>query len=192
MLVVAVRIACALLVVTLPAGCGDEVVRLHELGGDKVAAMAERELEAENPGLAAGSLTCPDLRFRVGASVRCLRTTTLPNGRIVKVGGTVRVSSLASGGRLHVAMDSKASEFGLSGAQVASELRRQYPHLFRGEPGAVDCPYLRGELNATVACHVRVGGDRRTVDAVVAQVDPAAYSVRCRFRPHQPAPTPAD
>jgi hypothetical protein len=191
MLVVAVRIACALLVATLPAGCGEEVVRLDNLDGDKVAAMAERELETENPGLNAGSLACPDLDFRVGASVRCLRTTTLPNGRIVKVGGTVRVSSLASGGRLHVAMDGKASEFGLSGARVAAELRRQYAQLFGGQPGAVTCPYLRGEVGATVACRVRVGGDRRTVDAVVAQVDPAAYAVRCRFRPHQPDPTPA-
>jgi hypothetical protein len=190
MLVVAVRIACALLVAALPAGCGEDVVRLDNLDGAKVAAMAERELEAENPGLTAGSLACPDLDFRVGAQVRCLRTTTLPNGRIVKVGGTVRVSSLASGGRLHVAMDGKASEFGLSGAQVAAELRRQYAQLFHAEPGAVDCPYLRGELHATVACHVRVGSHRRRVDAVVAQVDPEAYAVHCRFRPHQPAPTP--
>jgi hypothetical protein len=189
-MLVAVRIACALLVTTLPAGCGEDVVQLDSIDGGKVATMAERELEAENPGLSAGTLSCPDLDFHVGASVRCLRTTTLPNGRIVKVGGTVRVSSLASGGRLHVAMDTEASEFGLSGAQVAAELRRQYAQLFHAEPGAVDCPYLRGELHATVACHVRVGSHRRTVDAVVAQVDPEAYAVHCRFRPHQPAPTP--
>ena len=171
----------------LPAGCGHDVTMPDHLTGTAVARMAERELEAENPRLAAGTLTCPDLEFRVGRSVRCVRTTTLAKGRIVSVGGTVRVSSMASGGRLHVAMDSEAAEFGVTGDQVAADLRRQYHRLFHRAAGAVDCPYLRGQVGARATCHVRTGTARRAVDAVVTQVDPDEYDVRYTFRAHRPA-----
>lgn len=190
--VVLVRVACTLLLAGLSAGCGPDVTRPDTLHGKDVARMAEHELEAENPQLVSGALTCPDLAFRVGAAVRCLRTTTLTNGRVVKVAGTVRVTSLASGGRLHVAMDKEAAEFGVSGAQVAAELRRRYPRLFHGQPGAVSCPYVRGRLGSTATCRVQVGATRRLVDAVVAHVDAATYDVRCSFRSHdQPSAAPS-
>jgi hypothetical protein len=188
--VVAARIACAMVLAALPTGCGHEVTMPDHLAGTAVARMAERELEAENPGLAAGTLTCPDLDLRVGSSVRCVRTTALGNGRIVKVAGTVQVASMASGGRLHVAMDSQAVEFGVAGDQVAADLRRHYRGLFHRTPGAVDCPYLRAKLGARATCRVRIGSTRRTVDVVVTQVDPQEYDVRYTFRPHR-APAPA-
>jgi len=87
----------------LATGCGQDAVRPDELHGRDVARMAERELEAENPRMAVGTLTCPGLKFRRDASVRCLRTVELSEGRVVKVPGTVIVSSVAGGGRLHVA-----------------------------------------------------------------------------------------
>src|SRR3954454_6488033 len=116
--------------------------------------MAERELEAESLGLAYGTLACPALELRVGASVRCVRTTAFGDGRVVKVRGTVRVTSLASGGRLHVAMDHEAAEFGVSGERVAAELRRRSRHLFHRSPGAIDCPYLRGQVGDRTTCDV--------------------------------------
>jgi hypothetical protein len=186
--VVLARVACAALLSGLlagmSAGCSRGVVRPDELRGRDVASMAERELEAENPELVTGTLKCPDLAFRVGASVRCMRTTTLTNGRVVKVAGTVRVTSLASGGRLHVAMDEHAAEFGVSGGQVAAELRRRLRQLFRREDGTVTCPYLPARVGATVRCHLRIGKIRRTVDAVVTGVDAEKYGVRYDFQPH--------
>jgi hypothetical protein len=171
------------------SGCGHHVSLPDELTGRSVASMAEHELEAENPRLTHGALRCPDLDFRPGASVRCVRTTTLDNGRVVKVGGTVRVTSMASGGRLHVAMDPRATEFGVTGAQVATELRRRSPQLFRQAPGAIDCPYLRGQVGARASCVVHVGGARHVLDAVVTRVDAASYDVSYAFRPRPKGPS---
>ena len=167
----------------LTTGCGQDAVRPDELHGRDVARMAERELEAENPQLVAGTMTCPDLAFRVGASVRCLRTTTMTDGRVVKVGGTVRVTALSSGGRLHVAMDREAAEFGVAGGRLAAELRRRYRHLFQHEQGSVTCPYLLARVGATVRCHLRIGTLHRSVDAVVTSVDAESYDVHYEFRP---------
>ncbi|MGY2876788.1 hypothetical protein ACVW00_003978 [Marmoricola sp. URHA0025 HA25] len=183
--VVLARTACALMVAVLSTGCGHDVVRPDTLAGDKVAAMAERELEAENQQLTRGTLSCPDLDFHVGASVRCLRTTTLTSGRVVKVGGTVRVTSLVAGGRLHVAMDEVAEEFGITGEQVATELRAKYGRMFGGRADSVTCPYVRGQVGVTVTCRVQAADGPRRVDAVVAHVDAEKYAVRCAFRPHR-------
>ncbi|MBW8750445.1 MAG: hypothetical protein JF565_03375 [Propionibacteriales bacterium] len=189
---VAAQIACAMVLAALPAGCGSDVRLPDQLSGSSVGSMAERELETENPRLAHGSLSCPALDLRVGASVRCLRTTAFGDGRIVKVRGTVRVTSLASGGRLHVAMDTEATEFGVSGDRVATELRGQARHLFHRSAGSVDCPYLRGQVGARSTCDVRIGHTQRVVDAVVTDVDAEQYDVRYSFRPHPLAtPTPA-
>ena len=190
MSVVAARIACAMVLAALPTGCAHDVKLPDHLSGSSVGSMAERELETENPRLAHGSLSCPRLDLHVGASVRCLRTTAFADGRIVKVRGTVRVTSLASGGRLHVAMDTEAAEFGISGDQVAAELRRQYRQLFRRPPAGIDCPYLRGQVGAHSTCDVRVGHSQRAVDAVVTSVDAEQYDVRYTFRAH-PRATPA-
>ena len=177
----------ALLVAALTVGCGHHAAApqdLHELPGTRVAAMAERRLEQQNPRIAPGRLSCPDLAWRVGASVRCLRSTELSGGRLVKVAGTVTVTSMAEGGRLHVAMDERAAEFGLAGTQLATEVRRLYPRRFHGEPTALTCPYLLGVVGTRVTCRAEVGGARRDLDVVVSAVDPTAYratySVRLR------------
>ena len=167
--------ACVLCVGLLGA-CGRQAVSLPDrLDGGAVARMAERELEAENPRMAVGTLTCPGLNFRRGASVRCLRTVELSEGRVVKVPGTVTVSSVAGGGRLHVAMDDRAEEFGLSGEQVAVGVRQAFARRLHLRPTGVTCPYLRGAVGATVTCRVDGAGPRQTAEAEVTGVDAAEY-----------------
>ena len=168
-------LGCLLLVGLVATGCSRDAGVPDRLDGDSVARMAEQELEAENAGLAQGTLSCPDLDFRVGASVRCVRTTGLSGGRVVKVGGTVSVTSRASGGRLHVAMDQQAREFGLDGDEFVAGVREQYRRRFGVDPDRLDCPYLRGVIGARVTCRVQAGAARYDVDVVVTAVDPATY-----------------
>ena len=153
------------------AGPDPQVSLPASIDGTEVAGMAERELEAENAGMAGGQLRCPDLELRVGASVRCVRTVQLAGGRVVKVRGTVAVTSLASGGRLHVAMDESPEEFGVAGGHVAADVRRRY----HGRATGVRCPYLPGRVGATVTCRLTVSGDRRAVRVTVTAVDAADY-----------------
>jgi hypothetical protein len=156
-------------------GCGQDVPAVDVLDGTDVATMAERQLMAENPRMAPGTLTCPDLEFEVGASVRCLRTTELSRGRVVKVAGSVEVTSQDSGGRLHVAMDDEAAEFGLSGDQLAAELRPRFARA--GAAPVVECPYLRGAVGQRVTCRVDVGGAHRELVVVVTVADEQDYDV---------------
>ena len=172
---VAVRVAFAVLVALLTGGCDDSPAVPDEIDGTQVGVMAERELEAQNPGMAPGTLACPDLSLDLGASVRCLRTTELSKGRVVKVNGTVEVTSLSSGGRLHVTMDEEASEFGVAGDHLAADLRGQYLRRFGAAPTRLDCPYLRGTVGAVVTCRLVVDRRRRTVDVEVTAVDPSGY-----------------
>lgn len=157
----------------LATGCGGDPPLPDRLRGNAVAAMAERQLEAQNPRMASGTLSCPDVALKVGASVRCIRTTELSEGRLVKIGGTVSVTSVASGGRLHVAMDRQAQEFGLAAERLAAGVRRWFAKRYGVAPAGLTCPYLRGEIGARVACHVAGGHD---VEVVVTHVDPATYT----------------
>jgi hypothetical protein len=167
--------AGALLVALLPTGCGSAGPGLDQLDGRDVATMAERELETENPGLAPGTLACPDLDYRIRASVRCLRTAELGDGRVVKVGGTVEVTSISSGGHLHVTMDDDAEEFGVAGANLGADLRRRYVQQFHVVPSQVTCPYLRAVVGHRVTCRVVAGGVRRDVEVVVTAADAETY-----------------
>ena len=187
--------AGVLLVAVLPGGCGQGagLPLPDHLAGHEVGAMAERELEAENPRIAPGRLACPDLELRTGASVRCLRTAELSEGRVVKVRGTVSVTSLAAGGRLHVSMDPGAEEFGMTGAQLAAELRRRYSGRPEDRPARVTCPYLRAEIGQRVICRVDLAGAARTVevyeDALAARGAARTAVPRVgQGRRHAPAP----
>lgn len=182
---VAVRVALGLLVAAGACGCGRDVEVLDTISGHDVGRMAERQLEAQNPELAPGTLSCPDLDFRVGKSVRCLRTTELSGGRVVKVHGVIRVTSLASGGRLHVTMDAHASEFGVAGDRVAAELARTWVQRFRVRPSMLECPYLRGAVGTTITCRVEVRGTRHDTDVVVTRVDAGTYRTTYTTRPHR-------
>lgn len=175
-----------LLLAALLGGCGTSDPPLPDrLAGRAVGVMAERHLETENPRMAHGAMACPDLDLRVGASVRCVRTTELSGGRVVQVAGTVRVTSVAGGGRLHVAMDEQAQAFGLTGEQVAAGAREQYAGRHHVSPTSAQCPYLRGRVGAVVVCRLEVSGRTRLVDAVVTSVDPSTYATRFVVRRHR-------
>ena len=88
------------------------------LPGERVGELAEKQLEAEHLEIAVGTVTCPDLDWKVNASVRCIKVSELSDGRRVKVPGTVTVTSTENWGRLHVALDDHAAEFGLDGDHV--------------------------------------------------------------------------
>jgi hypothetical protein len=179
-------LAGVLLLAALVAGCGTGDPPLPDrLAGRAVGAMAERQLETQNPRMARGTMACPDLDLRVGASVRCLRTTELSGGRVVRVAGTVRVTSTGGGGRLHVAMDEQARSFGLTGDQVAAGAREQYAGRHHVTPTSADCPDLEGRVGAVVACRLQVSGRTRIVDAVVTSVDRATYTTRFVVRRHR-------
>jgi hypothetical protein len=181
----AVRVVLGLLVLLGATGCGRDVAVLDDIAGNKVSTMVERELEAQNPGLAPGRLTCPDLDFTIGAAVRCLRTTELSHGRVVKVRGLVEVMSIASGGRLHIEMDAHATEFGVSGDHLAADLRQRYLKRVHAQPSRLDCPYLRGAVGTTVTCQVEIGGKLKHVDVEVIAVDPESYRTTYVVGPHR-------
>jgi hypothetical protein len=103
--VLVVVVASGLVLCGCGAGTDTTPARRTTLSGSRVAAMAESALEAQNPRLARGTMTCPALRLAVGRTVRCRRTAVLPGGRQVRMGATVRVTSVAGGGRLHVRLD---------------------------------------------------------------------------------------
>ena len=174
-------VAGALLVALVPGGCGRDVALPDRLDGQQVGAMAERELEAENPSLASGTLDCPDLDLRAGASVRCLRTAELDEGRVVKVAGTVEVTSLRSGGRLHVTMDEDAEEFGVSAEHLADDVARRL-HVAQRQ---VACAYLRARVGQRVVCRVDGGGPHHEVDVVVTSVDPRDYRTTYAVHPRR-------
>jgi hypothetical protein len=170
------------LLLLLTTGCGGTDTSVDVLKGKDVGVLAERQLETQNPTMSPGTLACPDLDFEVGASVRCLRTTELSEGRVVKVEGTVEVTAKESGGKLHIKMDDHAKEFGLAGTYVANGVRQQYARRFHREPGRLDCPYLRGEVGNEITCHLEFAGDSRDVDVVVTAVHPAQYDTDYTFK----------
>jgi hypothetical protein len=179
-------VAVVLCLWAVTTGCGTSPSQPDEIRGDDVAAMAERELEQENARMAAGTMSCPDLPFEEGSSVRCLRTTELSGGRVVKVDGTVTVTSRAAGGRLHVAMDPTPREIGLSPDQLADGVRRWYVERTGQDAQQVECPYLRGLVGTTVACRAVVGGDRgraEVAEVEVVAVDLARYTTTYVVRP---------
>jgi hypothetical protein len=182
---VAARLVLGFLVALGASGCGQDIVALDQISGAKVAAMAERGLEAENPRMAPGTLSCPDLDFRAGAEVRCLRTTKLSGGRLVRVSGVIRVASISSGGRLHVSMDDDATGFGVAGAHLAADVSNRYRKRYGVRPSRVRCPDLRGALGAAVTCRVEVGAKRQDLDVVVTKVDPRSYTTTYVTRAHR-------
>lgn len=152
------RAALVLLVGALLAGCGSTsgtaAPDIDYLPGARVGEMAERELEAAYPRMAPGTVTCPDLDWRVGASVRCLQVARLSGGRQVSIRGTVTVTDLADGGRLHVELDDVVAEFGISSEHLSADLETRARTRLRPAPTAVRCPYLSGPVGTTVRCRV--------------------------------------
>ena len=158
------------------AGCGAEPADPVTFTGDRVARIAEAQLEAQRPALAPGTVSCSDLEFRVGASTQCARTSALSGGRMVRVLGRVTVKSVAAGGMLHVSFAERASAFWLRGAFVAERVRDWLRG--RGVSGAeITCPDLPGEAGRAITC---TAGEA-DVRVLVTATQPEEYAVRYRM-----------
>ncbi len=147
----------AILLVVLLAGCGspsEPPLEIDRLPGAQVGEMAERELEAEYPAMAPGTVTCPDLDWELDASVRCVQVAELSEGRQVTIGGTVTVTDVTGGGRLHVELDDTVAEFGITGAYLGADLETRARARLDLDPTSVRCPYLSGPVGTTVRCRV--------------------------------------
>lgn len=165
------------------AGCGNasdgpeattSTAPIDFLPGARVGELAEKELEAEHQEIAVGTVTCPDLTWQVDASVRCIKISELSDGRRVKIPGTVTVTSTENWGKLHVALDDQAAEFGLDGGYLNGKVTDWV--AAKGEPpSAVDCPYLAGVVGTVVRCAVRLADAHRVVLATVTVVDPDEF-----------------
>jgi hypothetical protein len=183
----------------LLAGCGSTArlvpePRLTSLPGLQVGTMAERQLEADHPGMAPGRLTCPDLAWKVGAMVRCIQVVVLSGGRQLRIPGTVAVTTTTGGGRLHVHLADEVSDYGVTAEHLAADLRDQASKRLRAAVRKVTCPYLGGPIGTTVRCVLRVHGATRVVLARITDRDPAHNATAYEFV-WQPvartSPTPA-
>lgn len=194
-----IRYAALAAVGLLLAGCGStpglvSEPRLTSLPGFQVGTMAERQLEADHPGMAPGRLTCPDLAWKVGAMVRCIQVVVLSGGRQLRIPGTVAVTSTSAGGQLHVHLADAVSDYGVTAEHLTSDLRDQAVKRLRGGVRKVSCPYLSGPVGTTVRCVLRARGATRAVLARITDRDPAdnatAYEFLWQPTPKKPA-TPA-
>ena len=145
--------------------------------------MAEQQLEAMHSELATGTMTCPRLEVVMDASVRCVRVARLSGGRQIRVLGTVSVTSTRAGGRLHVRLDDEVAEFGVTGDELAKDLRARAQRVLRAAPERVSCPYLVGRPGAQVRCRVVVGEHTLVAPVQVVRVVPEDYRTLYRFSP---------
>lgn len=174
----------AALLLVLLVGCGSNAETMPQidfLSGTKVGAMAERELEAAHPAMAPGTVTCPDLDWELGASVRCVQVAELSGGRQVTIGGTVSVTEVTGGGRLHVELDDSVAEYGITGEHLATELAAQVRAWLRSTPTSVTCPYLSGPIGTTVRCRVVDRGRTRVVLARITALAPEQHATSYAF-----------
>lgn len=153
------------------------------LAGDRVARMAETQLEAEHPSYPHGTMTCPDLPFEVGRQARCLRTVTLADGRVLRVYGTVAVTSREDNGRLHVRLDGELASYGVGGAWLANDLLNRVLRRYRARPDRVVCPDLAGGAGVSVRCAVWFGKEKVVSMVRVVGDDPSAQTIRYAFEP---------
>lgn len=159
----------------LATGCGTDGRPVRTLTGDRVALMAERQLEEEHPQMSPGTLACQDLVLELGATTRCTRTARLSEGRTVRIHGTVEVTGVEDGGRLHVRLDDQAVSFGVAGDHLAERVRDRFGIV----AGSVTCPDLDGVAGASVRCELGTG----SVEITVSGVDPEEYDVDYEIGP---------
>jgi hypothetical protein len=148
---------------------------IDSLPGARVGELAEEQLEAENPQMAVGRVTCPELAWKVDASVRCVKVSELSEGRRVTIPGTVTVTSTVGGGKLHVALDDQITEFGVEGDHLVGDVTSWVASRTRSRPTKVRCPYLRGVRGASTRCGVDLSGRTARVRVTVTDVDPQDY-----------------
>jgi hypothetical protein len=178
------QVVFAVASVLLLGGCGTGTPARTlpgTLPGAQVGAMAERQLESAHPRMAVGTIVCPDLRFRVGREVVCVRTAELSGGRQVEVRVRVRVTSLREGGRLHVRTEDRVSAYRITGEHLAADLRARVLERYRIRPDAVRCPVLPGRVGARVRCSVMFGNGRLIAPVTTRSCDDSSYEIRYAF-----------
>lgn len=187
--------ALPLLVTGALTGCGDDGGKpsavasspIDFLPGERVGRLAEEQLEAEHLTMAPGTITCPDLDWQLRASVRCLRISELSDGRRVKVPGTVTVTDTDGGGRLHVELDDRASEFGVDAAHLSSQAETWVEEQVASAQ-SVTCPYLVGKIGTVERCAATVTDHEYGVLVTVTAVEPDDYRTRYHFAWESAAP----
>jgi hypothetical protein len=173
-------------VLAVVAGCGGHVsisTKPSTLSGATIAKKANAQLEKENSKLVHGTLACNEVRYVKGATTRCLRTVDLSQGRRVKVGATVTITSTSSGGRYVIKVDDKAQEFGETGSTIEADLATQYAKKFRTGKPQVTCPdYLVGKVGAAITCQITPDNGKLEVVVTVSKVDPATFATVYTFK----------
>lgn len=198
-------VVLVLAVALTAAGCGStdeprssadtDAPKIDFLPGQRVGELAEKQLEAEHAEMATGAVECPDLDWEVDASVRCVKTSELSDGRRVRVPGTVTVTSTEGYGKLHVELDDEIAEFGVDGTHLAGDVKRWVSRRVTGTPIRATCSYLAGKPGTRSVCKVTVAGKHCRVRVSVTDVDAADFRTRYRLdwkvRPKAVAADPA-
>lgn len=179
-----VRLLLVALVVVL-AGCGAEVkvnTRPDKLKGATLASRANTQLEKQNPQMTHGELTCDDVKFKIGATSRCLRTVVLADGRLVRIGATVTIDGIKGSGHFKIKVDDAAREFGITGKAILDDLSKQYAAKLKTKAPTGSCPpYLAGKVGTEITCTLNVAEGKLPVVVKVTRVDPKTFATEYTF-----------
>jgi hypothetical protein len=124
------------------------------------------------------------VKYEKGATTRCLRTVDLDQGRRVKIGATVTITSTSKGGRYEIKVDDQAQEFGELGPTIQEDLATQYAKNFRTGKPQVSCPaYLKGAVGTAITCQITPDtGKKLDVVVTVTSVDPKNFDTVYSFK----------
>ncbi len=176
----------AVVVLGLLAACGAEVhvgTKPKKLDGATIASRANAQLEKENPTLTHGDLACADVAYDVGATSRCLRTVVLPDGRVVRIGATVTIDRVTSGGHFEIKVDDTPKEFGLTGASVEAVLAKRYAAKYGGKVPTASCPpFLVGKVGTTMDCTLSFPDGNLSVRVTVTKADPSTFGTGYTYK----------
>lgn len=174
--------AVAVGLAVLVSGCGFEVSTTpKELDGEKLAARANRQLEAQNPGMAPGELTCEDVAYEKDATARCVRTVVFDDGRLVRIGATVTIEDVEGEGRFGITVDEAAEEFGVTGRSVFEELANSYERRFGDVPTGACPEYLPGKVGESMTCTLQTNRGRLRVRVEVTRVRPETFETQYTY-----------
>lgn len=184
-----------LLLAVAVAGCGAQgdrdgdgavgggSARPRTLAGATIAERANTQLEQENPELAHGQLDCPDVKYEVGATARCMRTVVLDDGRLVRIGATVAIDKVTGSGHFTIRVDDRPTEFGVTGRSVLDDLAKQYAAKYGGKRPTGSCPpYLAGKAGTTMTCRLHTRDGKLRIRVKVSRVDPENYTTEYLFK----------
>jgi hypothetical protein len=174
------------LVLLMVTGCGGEAgvsTVPKTLDGKTVATRANALLMKQNSQLAPGALTCQKVRFKVGATTRCMRTVVFNDGRLVRSGATVTIDEVKDGGHLQVQVDDEPAEFGITGKAVFADLARQFAAKYKVKPPTGGCPpYLKGKVGTTITCALETAQGKLGIEVKVTKVEPKTYETQYTFK----------